>query len=245
MNTSKIVQYINNEREIRGLNIKNKDIEITSKFEGDDKNKNNYSLYIIVEKNNNTLFHLSIHLCIKWLNATHAGTFHFYKNIYQPKNKKNLKKKIKKTFNGLIYIKKIENKQTIPSNISGNKPTSLEFSIVDNSELGPYDREIKEESDVIITVLNRLFDQTNKEYYIGNKNKIYHIHKNTNHVLTNINSKTKYAKRKNKGTLLFPLSKTNETTIVKYKGKTQRKNRNKINLTNENLEKLNIKPWNL
>jgi hypothetical protein len=66
--------------------------------------------------------------------------------------------------------------------------------------------------DVIINVLNRLFDEDD-EYYIGNNSTLYPIHKKTNLVLNNINKHTTIITRKNKGTFLYPKSISTESPI--------------------------------
>ncbi len=92
-----------------------------------------------------------------------------------------------------------------------DKLKSLKFKIsngyetkgVYNSNI--YDPLLQKEMDVIITVLNRLFDENNKEYYIGNSNSLFHLQNKTNLCLKNINNYTKYVSRKNKGIRLIPL----------------------------------------
>ena len=112
---------------------------------------------------------------------------HIYKNIY-----KNINASVaKKSLYALISVKRPINKQH-----------SLEFSIDDgyttpnvaNAYL--YDPEIQKEMDVIIAVLNRIFDEDNKEYYIGNKDRLVSIHSRTNNVLENINKRTAFVSRK-------------------------------------------------
>jgi hypothetical protein len=69
----------------------------------------------------------------------------------------------------------------------------------------------------IIDVFNKLFDETNKEFYIGNpQNNYLNIHPNTNNILNNINLHSKYTSRKNKGVPIF--SSSNKPLIhLKYK----------------------------
>ena len=77
-----------------------------------------------------------------------------------------------------------------------------------------YDIEIQQEMDVIITVLNRLFDETNTRFYIGNKqpndinmeNPAYPVHNKTNKTLTIINTNTNKIKRNNRGLFMDPPS---------------------------------------
>jgi len=115
---------------------------------------------------------------------------HIYKNIYKQLNKKINKK--------LLYA-------LISVEQPSNKPNSLVFSIddgyntpsVENAEL--YDPEIQSEMNVIITVLNRIFDEDNNDYYIGNTNTSYINLNKVNAVLNNINKHTIYFTRKNYG----------------------------------------------
>lgn len=153
----------------------------------------NSTLYLSIKKNNKDFIHLTIHVAPKELKPTKTGLIHIYKEIY-----KNINTSIPKQ---LLYTL-ISVKQPI------DKPHSLEFSIADgyntigipNAHI--YDPEIQQEMNVIITVLNNIFDENNEEYYIGNK--FYPIHNKTNIILKNINTRTKYTIRKNIGKMLLP-----------------------------------------
>jgi hypothetical protein len=91
-----------------------------------------------------------------------------------------------------------------------DKPNSLVFSIdreyyktnVSSNTINTnmLDMEINKEMDVIITVLNRLFDETDTDYYIGDNNKLVLLNNNVNNVLNNINTHSVLISRKNKGT---------------------------------------------
>ena len=86
-----------------------------------------------------------------------------------------------------------------------------------------YDIEIQQEMDVIITVLNRLFDETNTRFYIGNKqpndinmeNPAYPVHNKTNKTLTIINTNTNKIKRNNRGLFMDPPS-SNDSRRYQY-----------------------------
>jgi len=78
---------------------------------------------------------------------------------------------------------------------------------------------------VIIDVLNRLFDEDNKEFYIGirhrdntnyvnNHYKLYEPHKLTNTVLQNMNMHSKYNTRRNKGRMMLPFFHNNTTFVI-------------------------------
>lgn len=242
-----IIKYIKDERKAKGLN--NAGIKIKTKVSGTKNNKS--SLYLNIEKNGNKFLHLSIHLIANKLNSENAGLIHFYKNIFNSTAKANISKK------PLVYaLIKVE--QPV------NKPKSLNFSIANGyttnkriTNAGKYDNELQNEMNVIITVLNRLFDEKNKEFYVGFKNyyinntnyyftpihKFYPIHNQTNNVLQNINNHSGLTKRKNKGVKMHPilsqapplaLSKTTRAT-------TRRTNRKNVhNFRSNTLEEVNI-----
>lgn len=77
--------------------------------------------------------------------------------------------------------------------------------------------------DVIISVLNDIFDETNTSMFIGykdtNKNNIINVHIKTNNVLNNINKHTKYVTRRNKGTILGPIKGNNSLFNINYSNK--------------------------
>lgn len=129
---------------------------------------------------------------------------HVSKNIYYNNTHYLLlsKTKFKKHKYSLITVKTPE-----------NKPNSLVFSLNHGittpgiKEEYSHDEEIKKEIDIIITVLNRLFDEDNHEYYIGNS-RLVHIHNKTNAVLNIINKHNIYFTRKNKGSRMDPVEST-------------------------------------
>lgn len=190
-----ISNYIIDEREIQGLD--SLDIEVSSKVYGFEEN--NPSLHLQIKKNGKDYLHLSIHLVVSKLKAKNTGVIHFFKNKY--KNKNIYPTISKKTLYALIAVH-----QPV------NKPHSLEFSIADgyttpgiqNAYL--YEPDIQKEMDVIITVLNRLFDEDNKEYYIGDQSNLVAIQNHTNTVLEHMNKYTQHVSRLNKGTRMLPPS---------------------------------------
>lgn len=220
-NSTRIVKYIEDERKVRGLNGTNTKIE--SKVYGEDRK--NSTLHLEIIKKNKRLLHLSIHLCATTLDPQKTGIFHIRKNIYNDRSKKTKKNKKTKNHEQKSLYALISVKEII------NKPNSLKFSIVDDT--GIHDPEIQAEMDVIITVLNRLFDEDNAEFYIGNQNKFVFIHNKTNSVLENMNKHTKLATRKNRGFRLFPLS-TNEPTFTIESRKLDKK---KIKRTTRKIQK--------
>lgn len=88
-----------------------------------------------------------------------------------------------------------------------------------------YDPLLQQEMDVIITVLNRLFDENNKELYIGNSNNLTPLHNNLDNVLKNINIVKKKVSRRNVGVRVMPLiNNENPIKIMIKKSKTKLKN---------------------
>lgn len=82
---------------------------------------------------------------------------------------------------------------------------SLRFSIVsgyntpDSPLASTYDKEVQQEMDVIISVLNKMFDADNKEYFVGNDEMrvVLPIENKTNILLSNMNNNPNIATRKN------------------------------------------------
>ena len=200
---SKLEKYIEEERNRQGLNTTN--IKIDSKFYG--KNENDSTLLIDISKDGIKILHLSIHLYVKDLEPKHTGVIHMYKNIYKTINPKSPKRKLYALISvqqpadkshSLVFT--IANGYTTPSNIQ-------------NTNL--YDPELQKEMDVILTVLNRLFDEED-EYYIGDKDRLVPIHKNTNTILKNMNTHIGHVERKNKGTLTLPVLNTENHSYNNY-----------------------------
>ena len=202
----KIIQYIKDERKLSGLNDAN--IVIKSELYGETINKPILLLKIV--KNNKDILHLTLHLVPKTLNSSKHGIVHMYKNIYNPKITGSKRYKLY----ALILV-------TQPA----NKPHSLEFSIeygyntpsnIPNSNT--LDSDIKKEMDAIIVVLNRLFDEDNTKFYVGNRKGLETIHIETNTVLNNINNHTTLVTRKNKGIRMLSKLNTSIPAInISYK----------------------------
>ncbi len=187
-----IVKYIENERKLRKYNTSN--IEIKSDVY--DIDKKNPTLFVKIIKNGTEIIHLSIHLIANKLKPQNTGLIHFKKDIYKKINKK--------IQNKLLYA-------LISVTVPPNKPKSLEFKIADGyntpsnvKNINKYDSDIQKEMDTIISVLNRLFNEKDTEFYIGNPNILYSIHRNTNNILNNINKHSKHTTRKNKWIKILP-----------------------------------------
>lgn len=215
--TGRIAEYIQQERFIHHLDPNH--VEIESKLYG--TNDENTSLLIIIRKHGKPFIHLSIHVAPKTLKKGNKekGVVHIYKDIYD----KFIDKSKPYLLYAIYYLQQVENE---PIDESKNQPKSITFSIgygystpiypdapqdyIDNVER--YDDEVKQEIDVITSVLNKLFDRHNKEYYIGDSKNMYEINNKLMTVLNNINKRQKHISRKNKG-LMFNQS-TNQSMII-------------------------------
>lgn len=163
---NKITSYIDTERRKNGFNYSN--ISIVSYVYKNDSNE--YSLHLGLYKDNIEFIHLTIHLALNSLNPKDSGMIHISKNIYYNNTHYLLlsKKKFKKHKYSLITVE-----------IPENKPNSLVFSLkhglITHGIKDEYsrDNEINKEIQIIITVLNRLFDENDHDYYIGNKNTLF------------------------------------------------------------------------
>lgn len=71
--------------------------------------------------------------------------------------------------------------------------------------------------DVIINVLNRLFNEKDTELYIGNKDKIYPVHNKINKVLNSNNNHSTLVSRKNKGKKIIQNNINNPEFLFNHK----------------------------
>jgi hypothetical protein len=205
-----ISKYIQDERIVQGINTSNIEISSNVTIEGTHKS----SLYLNIKKNDLDYIHLSIHLCITNLNPEKQGIVHMFKNVFN-----NLTRDATMTKSKLRRLKpRMYALITVHQPI--NKPNSLEFTI-ENEYLttnvpnaNKNDTELQKEMRVVLNVLNRLFDENNTEYYIGDKKNIINIHNKTNAILENINKYTNYATRKNRGVLLGPKSSNQPSFLI-------------------------------
>lgn len=236
---AKIIKYLEAERNNMGLS--NNDITFKSEIHGE--NINNSTLHLGIIKDNIELLHLSIHFSVSTLKPSKTGVIHFVKDIYYNQNMSTSERK-------KIYA-------LISVHHPKGKSNSLEFTIADgyttpNIKYNQYFNNIKtqEEMDIIlqqemtaiINVLNRIFDEEQPDYYIGNPNiinkqmnkhknnniliKPLDIHLKTNNVLQNINKYTKHVTRKNKGFTFLPKV-TNDPPIpyIRNRGSIKRSTR--------------------
>jgi hypothetical protein len=209
--TPKIKNYIVNERKLRGLDNY---ITVTSEVYGTDMN--NSTLHLQLKKDGNDFIHLSIHLVMQKLEPHNSGMIHIAKNIYKKKN---------------IRSKKIKSYAIILVEQRPDKPNSLHFSIGDGyitphvKNANIYDPLIEQEMDVIITVLNNIFDEDKPEFYIGikhrnnkhyvnNNYKLYEPHKIINTILENMNTHSIIKTRNNKGRKMLPIFDNNTYFVL-------------------------------
>jgi hypothetical protein len=193
-NTPKIIKYIEDERHLQNLDSKN--VEIKSYIYN--TSAQDSTLHLQIAKNGIDFIHLSMHLVPKTINVDKAGLIHIKKDIYR-------KMKVSYRENNRLYA-------LITVEQPKGKPNSLVFSIDKDyyktnvshiTNTSKLDVEINKEMEVIIAVLNRLFDESDTEHYIGDKDKLLPINLNNNtvnNVLNNINKHSVLISRKNKGT---------------------------------------------
>ena len=223
-NSEKVSNFVKEALINRNVDISN--IAIKGEVYGEDKM--NSTLYLGIKKNNIEFLHLTIHLSPKNLNAKNHGSIHFYKDIYKTllANQYNLKlSAVKKNFGKYLYTL-VSVKQSL------DNPKSLEFSIDDEQfipseieNVKQYQSELQTYMDAILDVLNIIFYEKNR-LFVGKKENITNIHNQTNAILTNINTRTKHATRRNWGVLLGPvLSNRPPITINTSKRKVSSKKR--------------------
>jgi hypothetical protein len=175
----KISKYVENERRLRGMD----EASVIGKIYGENVGKSTLLLEII--KDNKVHLHISFHLSPKSLNKKDTGAIHISKNIYKERNNILKKKKY-----ALIFIEK-----------PIGKSHSLEFRIADGYKtpgINADEKEIQQEMDVIIHVINRIFDEYDP-YYIGIKEELIDINPRSINVVHNIGKST-LVRLKNKGT---------------------------------------------
>lgn len=209
----KISKYVENERKIRGLDYET----IVGKVYREDNL--GYNLLLEIIKDNTRYIHISFHIIPNTFNKKKTGPIHLYKNMYRENMRTT-----KKNRYSLIRV-----------GTPIGKPHSLEFSIPDGYKtpgINTNEKQLEEEMDVIITVLNHIFDEKHP-YYIGDKDKLVHIHHLSNTIQKNIN-KSQVVERKDKGVTMYPPFTNNKpypqnTTRKTYK-RTKQPSRNSRNI---------------
>ena len=183
--SDKIVNYIKDEFIKEGISLDN--IDIRSYAYGENIENEDPTLHISIFKNVKEYIHISIHLTITKLEPENTRIIHFFKNIYTPINKKEARKFFKTipkhNFYALISVE-----QDI------NKPKSLQFKIANGystpniiKNKNKYDNELQQFMRIIITVLNKLFDEDD-ELYVGRNSNLYSVYNKTNNFLKYINT---------------------------------------------------------
>jgi hypothetical protein len=189
-------KYVEEERMNRGL--EQSSVQVSCDISG--ISYKNPLLCVDIKKNGKKFIHLTIHLVMHTLESKNNGMIHFEKDIYKIS-------KTRKFYAPIIVIH------------PNGKPHSLEFSIPEEYRTTPgapnasiYDIEVQQEMDAIIAVLNRIFDEKNKRYYIGtviNQSsnellKIYPSYRTTNNTLLYMNTQSKIKTRRNTGKYPLP-----------------------------------------
>ena len=185
-----IAQMIKDERAHQNLTD---DVTILSHAYKDAIRNGSSNIVLDIHKYGKKFVHLTIHLSPNSLHPKDAGLLHFLKDIYTKR----------------ITSRKDERHYALIK-VEQPRPNSLHFSIGDGyhtpgaKNAMKYDREVQQEMDVVIAVLNRLFDSSD-EYFIGHvRNAPIEIINRTNELLKNMNQHSKLATRKNKGKMMGP-----------------------------------------
>jgi hypothetical protein len=200
----KIVNYIKDQFINEGISLDNIDIRSYA-YEENIENEDP-TLHISIFKNTEEYIHLSIHLRITRLVPKKTGIIHFSKNIYKPKNKNELKSIPKHNFYALISVEQDINKQkSLQFKIANGYSTP---NIIKNKN--KYDNELQQFMRIIITVLNKLFDEDD-ELYVGINSNLYSVYNKTNNFLKYIN--TSKVTRKNRYSTTMPRI-TNNTLLT-------------------------------
>ena len=207
-NNGRVTEFVKEERRRRGLDEANTTVE--SMVYGTDRN--NSTLLLIIKRDGKEFIHLTIHLSPKELGFTikSTGIVHIVKNIYNKyvtRKKNYLAKSLYAVYrpqgksHSLQF--RIVERYTTPEN--PEKPEKSESVSIINQ----YDDEVKQEMDVLTSVLNKLFDEDDREHYVGDYDAVHHISQNnkkannvepnTNNILRNINLHSNAITRKNKG----------------------------------------------
>jgi hypothetical protein len=174
--SSILSQYIQDERATRGFDTSNITIE-TAIYAEEKKNKS--SLLLVIKKDGADLLHLAIQLAPNELNLKYSGMIYIYKSIHR-----------------ILYPNSTNEELYVPILVKQipDKSQSLQFSINNPTTNIHTDIQLDKEIDVILTVLNRLFDETDEEYYI-NINMSFTTHNKKNIIYDNIHRHVAYVKK--------------------------------------------------
>ena len=202
-----IAKYIEDERNHMKLSSTN--VRIKYYVKGFNTNKS--MLIISIIKNKKEFVHLTIHLSLHTLHDNSMGMIHFSKDIYPEKMYTNRNTGIignnPNHPYAPIYVKYPTLSKSLIFSVPERYYTTVE---VKNPK---YDAELRQEIDVILTVLNRLFDEHNKKFYIGNnmsngfdpeKNYLPFNKNKIDKILMNVNKHRKIMTRTNRGIMMYP-----------------------------------------
>ena len=150
-----IVAYIVNEHTKQ--QIPTNDLIISSVVHG--ISKGDPMLIAKIKYKNKPLVHFTIHLAPDRLNKSAHGMVHLVKNIYQNSRKYGT---LKNRGRVRLFV-------SIPQ----NKPRSLHFTIMDGRNPPKKgnttnDYIVQREMDILITVMNKIFDENDHYHYVGN-----------------------------------------------------------------------------
>lgn len=179
---SKISKYIEEKGEIQKVD---KTFSVSSQVY--DISGSMPSLILLIKQNNTDILHLSLHLCPTSFNPKKTGPIHIRKN---------------QIINQLLLKRKNFQYALLTVQQPVGKLYSLEFSIGDGYSsahipgASMYNTTIQKVMDVIIDILNNLFNEEHEDY-IGHLIELPHPY--TNPILHTINTTSKEVSRKNKG----------------------------------------------
>jgi len=208
------------------------------------------TLHLQIKKENEDFIHLSMHMAPEWLSTGEKdnGIVHIYKDVYE----KYVSKRKAYTLYAIYSLSHPPNKpnslifsitQGYSTSLYPSAPSSFQSAIV------KYDDDVKREMDIITIVLNKLFDEDNIDYYIGDYHKKYPININNpvklqqlseinntiNNVLNNINKRSQYVKRRNIGVLMIRTH-NNKSKLTLYRNKHTRKQHKNSRSTRKKLK---------
>lgn len=184
-----IAGFIEEERNARGLD--NNNVTISSKA---DKHSPASSLFLLeIKKNGKEFIHLTIHLVSKRRDPKKEGMLHIKKDIYTVKRTC----RDKDEFYTLLKVEK-------PNHKSLRFSIAFGYNTIGSPLASIYDHEVQQEMDVIVSVLNKMFDACNDDYFVGNDEMrlFLPIQNKTNILLSNMNNHTNIVTRKNWGQMM-------------------------------------------
>lgn len=165
------------------------------------------------------LLHLTIHLALEVLPKDKAGMIHFDRDIYKK--------------NGQYPIKGLDTHVVIRVNRMNQNGNSLQFSILDDydtptdASLQHINNMILQEMNIIIRVLNKMFNPTNRDYSV--QEIIFPMNPITDIITNQMNTLGIVAPRRNKGKRYVPEAWRDQNVPTVNIGKYTKSNRTKKN----------------